>query len=262
MGRHWKSDGWAKSGGKKKYWGEKSWKKKWAKTCKRDDRDDRKDFDNKFKCDFDFKIKKWGWADKDGFGCGGWTSKFKFKDCGVDLKIKKWACDWKPKQDNDDGFCGNRNDDCDRGQIKFRDCKIDWKGCEVDPPVECKPEIITETVCDFPEEPKNTAPEIVAPTNTQILIDESADQNVVTKVVAEDLDDDTLVYSINDATDPDSADADLFTIDSQTGEVMMLEAPHATGSADGDWRYQIEVEVTDGQATDSIILDLLYVSAA
>lgn len=271
MGRHWKSNGWSKFGKAKKSWGEKSWKKKWAKTCERDEREDRKDLDKKVKCDFDLKIKKWAWDGDDGFGCGGWKSKFKFKHCNVDLKNKKWGCDWEPKdgRDDNDDFCDGRDDDYDRGQIKFRDCKIKWKGCEIESPVNCdspilcEQDVIEEVVCDYPTEPAaNNAPTIIAPTERQILIDDSANNNIVSKVVAEDLDGDSLVFSINDATDPDSADAEFFTIDSQSGEILMTEAPGPWGSVDGDSIYQIEVEVSDGQATDSIILDLLYVTSA
>lgn len=241
MGCKANKKGWFKGDYKKKAWG--NWKKKWAdKKCGRDERDDRKDdFDKKIiktDCDGGFKFKKFGWSSDDG--CNG-TSK------------KAWKS-WKRK-DSDDG-CGNKKG----WKKKDFDKKCDWKKI---PPIECEPEDETPELPETDGDPQpNRAPQIIEPTSNLVMIDDTAHDNMITEVNAIDLDGDSLIFKINDSTDPDSADADSFIIDSQTGEITMTGVPSINGSADGDWTYQIEVEVTDGQATDSIILDIMYLTSA
>jgi len=235
-----------KGGFQKKAWG--NWKKKWAdKKCEPNDRDDRKDdFEKKiikFDCGGEFKFKKYGWASDDG--CN-WKSK------------KAWKA-WKRK-DDDDG-CGPKKDWKKKDwKKKDLDKKCDWKKIK---PVECDPEEEEHPDTDGPvDQQVNRAPDIIAPTETQIMIDNTAQNSVVSKVEAVDLDGDSLVFKINDTSDADSPDADSFIIDPQTGEVTMIGVPSVFGSADGDWSYQIEVEVTDGQATDNVVLDMLYFASA
>lgn len=240
--------GWVKGGFQKNAWG--NWKKKWInKKFDSDERDDRNDdFETKtikIDCGGGFKFKKFGWSSKDG---DGWKLKDGWK------KSKHW------KRDDDDGGSKKKGWKKKEWSKEDHDKKYDWKkfgkcGCDCD---EEQPEEHPETDGG----PANRAPNIVAPTKTQILIDNTAQNQVVSKVEATDLDGDTLVFKINDASDADSPDADSFIIDPQTGEITMTGVPSVFGSADGDWSYQIEVEVTDGQATDSVVLDLLYFASA
>ncbi|MEM7057172.1 MAG: cadherin repeat domain-containing protein [Pseudomonadota bacterium] len=233
-----------KGGFKKNAWG--NWKKKWAKKkCDWNDRDDRKDgFEKKiikFNCDDGFKFKKYGWTSED-------------------------ACNWKSKKDWKSSKCDDGDKSCGTKKgwkkkdwkKKDHDKKYDWKKF-----ADCDDETPEKPETDGPvDQADNRAPEIVAPTNPDVRIDNSAYNTVVATVEAVDLDGDTLFFKINDSNDQDSPDADQFVIDQQTGEITMVQAPSVFGSADGDWMYQIEVEVTDQLATDSIILDINYVAAA
>jgi hypothetical protein len=74
-------------------------------------------------------------------------------------------------------------------------------------------------------------------------------QTSVTTLTAEDLEGDTLTYSINNGVDSSGSDASQFTLDSSTGDLSFLTAPdHETPvDVDSDNVYEVEVAVTDGQ---------------
>ena len=285
----WKSGGKFnnKGGWKAKRADKKIWKKKkWAEDRRKDDDDDAGQgwkfkkaakFDKAIKiklaCDFEpkIKVKKWKFKD-DGDDCG-WRKKVAIKDCDIDIQIDDkgfkplpQVCDF-PLPDEEPVTC----------KIDVKGCGFKFKGwgkrkkCDDDrdePETPDQPEVCDPQPPVIPEEEEpeisdgNNAPTITAPTNPDVLIDVTSQGRVVTQVVAEDLDGDSLVFSINDATDPDSADADLFLIDSATGEISLTGIVSPMGSADGDNSYQIEVEVTDGQEVDSIVLDFVYFTSA
>ena len=66
--------------------------------------------------------------------------------------------------------------------------------------------------------------------------------SVVYMAMATDADDDALTYSLS------GTDADLFTINPDTGEVRFIEAPdfEAPDNVDGDNVYDIVVRASDG----------------
>ncbi len=90
----------------------------------------------------------------------------------------------------------------------------------------------------------NNAPTIVDPAGQHISVDEN--QTAVVDVNAEDLDGDTLTYSL-----ASGGDNDLFTIDSATGVLSFINAPdfENPGDANGDNVYDVMVIVSDGQVT-------------
>lgn len=114
---------------------------------------------------------------------------------------------------------------------------------------------------DTPVEEVNNAPTITSPTAPTITVVNTALGAQIATVVAEDLDGDTLEFSIVSANGDESADADMFLIDPVTGQLTIAEALTPFASADGDATYEIEVAVTDGQATDTIELDILLFTA-
>lgn len=218
----WNTGGWSKSHWGSKSWGDKSWgdkgwgHKKWAKKKSWcEDRDDRDDA----------PIKA-SWKQK---SCEKKDFKFDFGTC----KPIKFGC-----RDEDDrgGHKGWKK--------KHWEKKFDWKkGCGV---VETPEE---------PEEDVNTAPEIIAPTETDLDVPGFTHGVIATDVDAIDADGDTLIYSIVD--DPDLVeDGDLFEIDPDTGVITIGASGINRASVDGDTVYAVEVEVSDGQATDSILLQL------
>ena len=281
-GKFNKKGGWKAKRADKKIWQ----KKKWAEDRRKDDDDDAGQgwkfkkaakFDKAIKiklaCDFEpnIKVKKWKFKD-DGDDCG-WRKKVLIKDCDIDIQIDDkgfkplpQVCDF-PLPEEEPTSCKIDVKGCGfkfKGWGKWKKCDDDRDEPETPKqPEVCEPE--TPTVPEN-EEPGgelsdgNNAPTIVEPTETTVLINAGSQGQVVTTVVAEDLDGDTLVFSINDATDPDSADADLFMIDPDTGVVTLNGVP--TASTDGDQIYQIEVEVTDGEEVDSIILDFIHFTSA
>ena len=90
----------------------------------------------------------------------------------------------------------------------------------------------------------NDAPIFSSPATASVAESQSA-ATVVYTAVATDTDGDTLSYSLSGG-----ADAALFTIDANTGQVRFNEAPdfEAPGSADGDNVYDITVTASDNNA--------------
>ena len=90
----------------------------------------------------------------------------------------------------------------------------------------------------------NDAPIFSSPATASVAESQSA-ATVVYAAVATDTDGETLSYSLSGG-----ADAALFTIDANTGEVRFNEAPdfEAPGSADGDNVYDITVTASDNTA--------------
>ncbi|MEO1492586.1 MAG: cadherin repeat domain-containing protein [Pseudomonadota bacterium] len=221
----YKFGGWNKGGWSKSKWGEKSWG------------------DN-------------GWADK-GWGHKKWAKKKSWCDDRDDAPIKaSWtqkSCDKKDFK-FDFGTCkpitwGCRDDD-DRGghkgwKKKQWEKQHDWKkGCG---PIVTPEEEIEEA---------NTAPEITAPGDTNITVHGFSAGTFAADVDAVDADGDTLVFSIVDDPSLDE-DGDIFEIDPATGVVTVGADGVHRASADGDTEYTVVVEVTDGEATDTIELQLM-----
>ncbi|MCU7869878.1 MAG: tandem-95 repeat protein [Candidatus Thiodiazotropha sp. (ex Lucinoma borealis)] len=77
--------------------------------------------------------------------------------------------------------------------------------------------------------------------NVMLAIEENT--SVVTRVTADDLDNDTISFAIDDGTD-----LGLFNIDSVSGELMFVNAPDAENPLDSDQDnvYQVQVVVSDG----------------
>ena len=95
----------------------------------------------------------------------------------------------------------------------------------------------------------NNAPTIVDPTDPQIVINENT--TFVVDVNANDLDGDTLTYSIASVNDYQS-----FTIDPATGEVSFINPPDFENPLDeaGNGNYEITVVVSDGTDTVEFML--------
>lgn len=83
---------------------------------------------------------------------------------------------------------------------------------------------------------------------TAAYVDAKENQTAVTTVTATDQDNDTLTYSISGGSD-----ADLFTIDSSSGELSFKTAPdyETKIDADADGIYEVTVEVSDGTLSDT-----------
>ena len=96
---------------------------------------------------------------------------------------------------------------------------------------------------------QNNAPTIVDPDSQHLCINEN--ETFVVDVNAEDMDGDTLVYSLGNG-----ADDALFTIDPQTGELSFVNAPDFETPIDenGDNVYDVTVIVSDGTTTVEKIL--------
>ncbi len=182
--------------------------------------------------------KKWAdkWADGNGWS---WKSRFDREDndgCGWKPARKKWR-----KDDEKDRKCGRRDDDDDDfGCFKFK------------------------TTCDSepPQAVENRAPEFTSPAPSLLATSNGIQGAEIGRVTAEDLDGDTLVFSIRDANGPESADGDMFLIDAATGTLTWREAVKADGSVDGDSTYEVEIMVSDGELTDTIELDVIYITGA
>lgn len=105
----------------------------------------------------------------------------------------------------------------------------------------------------------NNAPEIIAPTDPSILTGYGGVGTSPVQVVATDADPfDTLIYSIVPEDGGESADAELFLIDPNTGELMIAADLTPFGDENGDGAYEVTVEVTDGTSTTSIDLDIMF----
>ncbi len=198
---------------------------------------------------------KGGWGHK-SWGDKKWAKKKSWcddkDDAPVSISWKQKTCEKKDFK-FDFGKCkpiefGCRDND-DRGghkswKKKHWEKKFDWKkGCGRDE----EPETPVEDV--------NTAPEITAPGDTDITVTGFRAGTFAADVDAIDADGDTLVFSIVDDPNADE-DGDLFVIDAETGVITVGEAGINRRSEDGDTTYSVEVEVTDGQATDTIQLEL------
>lgn len=214
----------------------------WKKSFKK--KDWKKDFKKDWKSDWKFEWKGWK---KDGHD-NGHDCKVDWKGCKIDWSIKRGDCktDW--------GKCRD-------GDKKNYDCKIDLHVCDLRPP---KPDCEEPELPEPPVEQANRAPVITGPVDDTIDIGRADVGDIVARVTAEDPDvNDTLVFRILDATDPDSPDADMFLIDPETGVVTLKEDGGPFGSANGDASYLIEVEVEDsGNLTDTIELEFTYFTAA
>ncbi|MBB3142406.1 hypothetical protein FHR96_003295, partial [Halomonas organivorans] len=90
----------------------------------------------------------------------------------------------------------------------------------------------------------NDAPTITSAGSANV----AENQTAVTTVAAGDVDGDTLTYSLSGG-----ADAGLFTIDANTGELAFASAPdfEAPADDDGDGVYDVRVSVSDGSASDT-----------
>ena len=64
--------------------------------------------------------------------------------------------------------------------------------------------------------------------------------------------------------DPNVAgeDADFFTVDPATGEISIPNAIENRPSADGNFVYEFEVQVTDGEFTDTVLVEYLIAGGA
>lgn len=103
----------------------------------------------------------------------------------------------------------------------------------------------------------NDRPIVQGGTSRSISLSEN--ESIVTAVVAVDADNDQLVYSITGGPD-----ADLFTIDSRTGELSFITAPDYEAPGD-QWEsnfYSVTVSASDGQlsAFQSIQISVINVN--
>jgi hypothetical protein len=217
---HW-SDGWASKG-----WGFKSGfkKKSWC-----DDRDD---------SDRDDAPLSFSWKQK---SCEKNDFKFDFGKC----KPVKWGC-----RDDDDGdHHGGHGHHHSHGRGHWDHKGFGWghkkHGCHRDDDAPEEPPV---------EEAVNTAPEITAPGDTNITVNGFRAGTFAADVDAIDADGDTLIFSIVDT--PGKDDGDLFEIDAATGVITVAPQGINRASEDGDTTFTVDVEVTDGEATDTIQLDL------
>lgn len=214
---------------------------------------------------YDFKSKfKFKKNDTDD-DHGSIKAKF-FKDKFSDGLKKHWKIKkaWKKDNCDDDKDGGSKIDwkkaskDCWKDAVKdhWKKCgdKKPWKKL-CDDKLPETPEPPLPPVCELPEEPENAAPVITGP-DGMIPVGLFSAGLVVADVDATDADGDTLVFSINDASNANSPDADLFTIDPETGAITANAPLGFDGSADGDESYQIEVMVSDGDLSDTMILNL------
>ena len=210
-------------------------------------------------------IKKSAWKRDDDDNQGG---KKAFKFCGNDDWRDGWKKSWKKSWDRKD-----RDDDNDGGfkGWKFKSCKR-WDRDEDDRGGKCgikkfwkkfdKKPVICEPEPEQPETEDNNAPEITAPAQPFATFTESNPGIVVTDVDAIDPDGDTLVFSLVESSNPESADADLFVVDPATGVLTFAQQLTLDGSADGDAIYEVAVQVSDGDLTDTIELDLIMLTGA
>ena len=104
----------------------------------------------------------------------------------------------------------------------------------------------------------NQAPEIIAPQTGNVAGGNSGVVNAVLTVFALDPDGDTLEYSLVPENDGESTDAEFFSMDPVTGELIMDVQITPFGDADGDGTYEVTVEVTDGRETVSMDLDIMF----
>jgi len=214
---------------KSKSWEKKAWK---FKACDKRDDDDF-DFGGKFG-----GFKKWNWKKE------GWAKN-----------VKKWGCE-DDKKEIKIAVCFDRDDDGGKGWGKGQYKKW-WK---------------KKAVCERPEQPEepetpelpevpvdtNNAPVITSPSNDEPLSITPGMTGIVAAVQATDADNDNLEFII----DPSSEDANIFEIDAATGLLSLLGEAMPNGSHDGNSSYEITVEVSDGQASDTIDLIFDYYTGA
>lgn len=112
---------------------------------------------------------------------------------------------------------------------------------------------LTVRVVNDPSDDPNSAPEITSNGggfSAEVQMDENL--RAVTTVQASDADGDPITYSI-----VGGADAERFAIDAATGELAFRSAPdfEAPTDANGDNRYELEVQASDGHGgTDTQLL--------
>ena len=222
-------------------------------------------------------IKKSAWTRDDD---GGRPAKKAFKLCAHDDDRGGWKKTWKKSwdrkdrdDDNDGGYKGWKGKACKRWDRDEddRDAKCGgkkfWKKFDKKPVI-CEPEQPDpkpepEQPDPKPEPPVdvNHAPIITAPGLTLGSFTTTKPGTVVADVDAVDPDGDVLIFSLVDSSDPQSADADMFFVDPQTGVLSFAqkETPHV----EPDFAfYQVAVQVSDGELTDTIELDLVMLTGA
>ena len=146
-----------------------------------------------------------------------------------------------------------RDEDDDRGGKKF------WKKYDKKPVI-CEPD--PEPEPETPEPQPNRAPEITSPALAVVTFTNGKPGIEVATIVATDPDGDTLQFSILDANDTDTADGDFFRIDPNTGVLSFLQNATPKGSQDLDSVYEVGIQVSDGELTDTIMLDVAYLTGA
>ena len=238
------------------FWGKFSWGSHWSfkgnGVCRPVDRSDNKkkywvrnDDDD---CGFGgWKAKKtwkrWDRDDDDDHGWKGWKAKKAWKRWDRDEDDNEGGRFWKGK-----GWKRRERDEDDRDDSDVK--KIIWEK------VICRPDT------EVPEEQDNRAPEITSPSPAIVTFSKGEPGTEVATILANDADGDTLVFSIVDATDSETADGDFFQIDPDTGVLSFVQLAAEDGSRDRDSVYEVGVQVSDGELTDTILLDVVYLTGA
>ncbi len=109
-----------------------------------------------------------------------------------------------------------------------------------------------------PEEETNSAPVFVAPVLTEISVGNVGVGNVLVLALATDADGDTLVYSLAPEDGGNSADAEFFAIDPNTGEMIIAQDVSPFGDEDQDGTYEVTIQVSDGTETVSLDMDIAF----